>query len=403
MNKTSVFVVLFLIQFLFLPCAGIATEDMKAFRDLCPEKKVGICSFELIGADADKNARVQWFSFIGAAVNAALADQHSPYSQELTREFHQIYEEALGKSGFFQLSPAKNLIFLQDGKPLSVNDIANKNNLYSCVKAVSFMGIRIGFNKRVQVSTKWELTKPTGEKVEFTSEAISEDAHGVFVDPTDPKLKPVFLELARQNAQQFLTTLGEKAEPGSCLNDYLGKMREREKEKTALEAKNDSRFIYNDNGTVADTKTDLMWAAKDNGSDMNWAAAKSYCENYRGGGYTDWRMPTKDDLKGLYDAGKARPLACDKSYQIHVATSLIDVTCFYVWASDTQTHSFSSPDAAYFYFIDGGWYWSRQSDSSLFRALPVRSVKSPTEVTKQSIIDKGRVAPSPTAVGGSSQ
>jgi hypothetical protein len=45
-----------------------------------------------------------------------------------------------------------------------------------------------------------------------------------------------------------------------------------------------------------------MWAERDNGSDIHWAKAKSYCENYREGGYTDWRMPTQDELAGLYDS-----------------------------------------------------------------------------------------------------
>jgi len=57
-------------------------------------------------------------------------------------------------------------------------------------------------------------------------------------------------------------------------------------------------IAYN-NGTVLDTRTNLMWAARDNGSDINWANAKSYCENYRGSGYTDWRMPKQDELAGF--------------------------------------------------------------------------------------------------------
>ena len=60
---------------------------------------------------------------------------------------------------------------------------------------------------------------------------------------------------------------------------------------TAGEAGRDGRFIAYNNGTVSDTQTGLMWAAKDNGSNINWVNAKSYCENYRGGGYSDWRMP----------------------------------------------------------------------------------------------------------------
>ena len=68
---------------------------------------------------------------------------------------------------------------------------------------------------------------------------------------------------------------------------------------------------------------------------INWANAKSYCENYRGGGYTDWRMPTQDELAGLYDANKSRPGACNSSYSIHT-TELIDITCFGPWASETR-------------------------------------------------------------------
>jgi hypothetical protein len=59
-----------------------------------------------------------------------------------------------------------------------------------------------------------------------------------------------------------------------------------------------------------------MWAAKDNGSDINWENAKSHCENYRGGGYKDWRMPTQDELAGLYDANKTRPAPCNFQYFI---------------------------------------------------------------------------------------
>src|SRR5271157_3353252 len=80
----------------------------------------------------------------------------------------------------------------------------------------------------------------------------------------------------------------------------------------------DGRFIAYDNGTVLDTRTNLMWAAKDNGSDIEWQDAKFYCENYRGGGYKDWRMPTLDELEGLYDAKKSRSATCHNSNNIHV-------------------------------------------------------------------------------------
>jgi len=133
------------------------------------------------------------------------------------------------------------------------------------------------------------------------------------------------------------------------------------------EVRRDGRFIAYDNGTVLDTKTNLMWAAKDNGSDIKWRNAKSYCENYRGGGYTDWRMPTQDELAGLYDSAKYRKAACGYNAGI---TELVDLTCSLVWASETH-----GSDAAEFNFISGGRYWSRQSGDLYARALPVRSGK----------------------------
>jgi Protein of unknown function (DUF1566). len=103
-----------------------------------------------------------------------------------------------------------------------------------------------------------------------------------------------------------------------------------------VETTRDGRFIAYDNGTVLDTRTKLMWAAKDNGSDINWVNAKFYCENYRGGDYTDWRMPTLDELEWLYDENKSRPATCYGGNSIHVVTELIDITCFCSWTSQTS-------------------------------------------------------------------
>jgi hypothetical protein len=140
-------------------------------------------------------------------------------------------------------------------------------------------------------------------------------------------------------------------------------------DKTIKETTKDGRFIAYHNGTVLDTRTGLMWAAKDNGSNINWANAKFYCENYRGGGYKDWRMPTQDELAGFYDAGKIQQNEADPAYLVHL-TELIDLTSCCPWTSETR-----GPDAAYFDFRNGLRDWLPQSYDDLFRALPVRSAK----------------------------
>jgi len=149
-------------------------------------------------------------------------------------------------------------------------------------------------------------------------------------------------------------------------------MGKRPSQPTSGETARDGRFIAYSNGTVTDTRTNLMWAARDNGSDINWGNAKSYCENYRGGGYTDWRMPTQDELAGLHDAGKNYKSECHVNgvtFDTHI-TELIRLTCTASWASETR-----GSEAAFFNFHSGKRYWGLQSIDGNVRALPVRSGK----------------------------
>lgn len=134
----------------------------------------------------------------------------------------------------------------------------------------------------------------------------------------------------------------------------------------AGETGRDGRFIAYDNGTVLDTKTNLMWAAKDNGSDISFTNARSYCENFRGGGYTDWRMPTLDELADLYDRGKTYKADCG---EIHL-TKLIRLSCDVVLASETRGSEVGGLE-----FFGGKRMWLKQSINLFQRALPVRLAK----------------------------
>ena len=116
-------------------------------------------------------------------------------------------------------------------------------------------------------------------------------------------------------------------------------------------------------GTFTDTRTGLMWAAKDNGRDVNWQNARAYCQGYSGGGHTDWRMPTQDELAGLYDPD-------NKNRHGYHVTEFIDISGCCLWASETR-----GSGAATFDFGVGKRYWPHQSGSYTYRALPVRSGK----------------------------
>ena len=130
---------------------------------------------------------------------------------------------------------------------------------------------------------------------------------------------------------------------------------------TVIPAMASDRFVDQGDGTVTDTKTGLMWAAKDNGNPINWKDALSYCQIYSGGGYTDWRMPTLAELESLYDLGA-------KNKRGYYVTKLIETSAQSLWASETRGFG-----AARFNFTYGKVYWLRQTYSGPTRVLPVRS------------------------------
>ena len=128
------------------------------------------------------------------------------------------------------------------------------------------------------------------------------------------------------------------------------------------------RFIDNGDGTVTDTKTNLMWAQCDNMGNINWHGAKAYCERMILSRYEDWSMPTIDDLATLYDPNE-KGYKSDCGDRVRV-TPKIDPSCGWVWAVDAKTVS----DYA-FNFERGSRYTDRMVHKRNYRALPVMTIK----------------------------
>jgi len=132
---------------------------------------------------------------------------------------------------------------------------------------------------------------------------------------------------------------------------------------TLKEIYKDGRFIAFDDGTVLDTLTHLMWAASDNGYDVNWQDAKNYCENYRGGGYSDWRMPTQNELAGLFN----RSTKDHMGYPLN--TIKLDSCC--LWTGESSG-SAAGAVASSFNFQLREQFWVRHWYDRNMRVLPVR-------------------------------
>lgn len=60
-------------------------------------------------------------------------------------------------------------------------------------------------------------------------------------------------------------------------------------------------FVDNDDGTISDNATGLMWQQNDDGTMRDWENALSYAENLTLAGYSDWRLPNAKELQSIVD------------------------------------------------------------------------------------------------------
>ncbi|MBF0541356.1 MAG: caspase family protein [Nitrospirae bacterium] len=97
-----------------------------------------------------------------------------------------------------------------------------------------------------------------------------------------------------------------------------------------------SKYKDNGDGTVTDTKTGLMWTQKDSYADlgkcMSWDASKSYISGLKTGGHSDWRMPTVDELKGIFEESKSNTTF--NGGPVHLDTTFASGGSYWYWSSE---------------------------------------------------------------------
>jgi hypothetical protein len=72
-----------------------------------------------------------------------------------------------------------------------------------------------------------------------------------------------------------------------------------------------------------DPDNGLMWSQKDNGSDVNWNQANDYCAKLELAGYNDWRLPTIEELQGIYDPSVSVERVFEMgTFKVHVKGNL---------------------------------------------------------------------------------
>lgn len=64
-------------------------------------------------------------------------------------------------------------------------------------------------------------------------------------------------------------------------------------------------FEDNEDGTITDNATGLMWTKEDDGGGMFWEDAISYAENNVTADYDDWRLPNAKELQSILDYSRS--------------------------------------------------------------------------------------------------
>ncbi|WP_086775624.1 DUF1566 domain-containing protein [Vibrio coralliirubri] len=119
-------------------------------------------------------------------------------------------------------------------------------------------------------------------------------------------------------------------------------------------------YVDNQDGTVTDKSTSLMWAKSDSGKRMNWVESLEFAQNSNLAGYNDWRLPNAKELQSLVDYEKKNLPAINTMYfEVTPTQFKSQQDSYYFWTSTTQGDF--KHTAVYIAF---GQAWSKKNSDS---------------------------------------
>ena len=111
---------------------------------------------------------------------------------------------------------------------------------------------------------------------------------------------------------------------------------------------------------IKDSMTGLQWMPDRGRKDITWDEAQAYVQGLKTGGFSDWRLPTRAELKSLYDPSITAEYKIDPMFQLSACCP---------WTGELGDSSSARP----FDFSSGYEYSNYRSASNDGRVLAVRS------------------------------
>lgn len=131
----------------------------------------------------------------------------------------------------------------------------------------------------------------------------------------------------------------------------------------------ESVFVDNDDGTVTDQTTRLVWEKMASASAMTWENALAYCENQTTGGHDDWRMPNIQELNCLVDFSRIFPAPAINPV-FPVSTNPFESS----WSSSTFLDGSGYVGFAWYITFDHGRAWYDQYKTNPLQVRCVRDL-----------------------------
>jgi hypothetical protein len=118
-----------------------------------------------------------------------------------------------------------------------------------------------------------------------------------------------------------------------------------------------------DLAVFTDQATQLTWAVKDNRETVTWERAVQFAKEFRGNALSDWRLPTEDELKSLFNKANSTTVLFETVY----CADPIRLSSYLYWTSESQ-----GDKAKVFDFRKGKASFQKKKDYTYMRTLVVR-------------------------------
>ena len=129
--------------------------------------------------------------------------------------------------------------------------------------------------------------------------------------------------------------------PAFIVNDWTGHIKAMSGNRFVRAVRGDTYgindFVDNEDSTITDEATGLMWSQDDSGEGMDWEAALAYAEGSEYAGYDDWRLPSIKELQSIADYSGAFPAIDASVFNLTELTNIMDQTDYpFYWSSTSN-------------------------------------------------------------------